>query len=272
MQHGIICPVSQLERFATQSKFHLILPHLIEQYPAYKEFYTYRAKEGDHVLIDNSIFELEKSFDYRKMIEYAEEIGAVEISAPEVLKDRDASRELRDEFLEYYVKSGSKVNILAVAQGRSIQEVENSYFELLGISEIKALGLPFDLDDNTGEYASTEGIESLTLRRVLNRYSLICGIDVIAILDKLELKPTHLMGLSDAVELQLYKHGEYNWIRSNDSSTAFVHGVNGVRYTERGLPCEKIKQKLDFGGYKELTPGQIEDINYNISTILGWLK
>jgi hypothetical protein len=266
MQHGIICPVKWLEKFAIQSKFHLILPHLFEKYPQYKEFYKERAKKGDHILIDNSIFELEKSFDYKKILEYAEEIGAKEVSAPEVLKDKEASKKLRDEFLNYYNKSGSKVNILAVAQGNNIIEIIESYAELMEVNEIKALGLPFDIDEEiTG---ISDKVKSLTLRRVFNRWFIVDQISKMYFYK--EPKPTHLMGLSDALELQ--KYSKYSWIRSNDSSTAFVHGVNKIRYTDKGLPCEKIKQKLDFGGYQSLNQQQIDDINYNINKILKWIQ
>jgi hypothetical protein len=81
------------------------------------------------------------------------------------------------------------------------------------------------------------------------------------------------MGLSDALELQRYKGVRYYWVRSNDSSTAFVHGFNEVYYTDKGLPGEKIKQKLDFDGYNnyELTISQKSCIHYNIDKILSWI-
>jgi sulfur carrier protein ThiS len=270
MFHSILCPAACLDQFAIRSKFHLILPHLLDKLPQYKEFYKERAKQGDHILLDNSIFEHGYSFDYKKMIKYAEEMELTEISAPEVLKDREASLVLREEFLNYYVKSGSKVKILAVAQGKNLEEVEESYFELLRIPEITTLGLPFDLDDQgDSAYSGGERIRSLTLRRVVNRWGLVDRINAISYSKGIELKPTHLMGLSDAVELQKYK--DFPWIRSNDSSTAFVHGVNLIKYTDRGLPCEKISQKLDFAGWKILHPQQVEFINYNIDKILSWI-
>lgn len=268
MKHAIIVPASQV-RFAEKSDFHLILPHLFEELPEYLEFYASRAKAGDHILVDNSIFELEKSFDYKMMIEYAEKYNFTEISAPEVLRDREASKKVRDEFLEYREKIGSKVKVLAVAQGRNMEEILESHFELLAYSEIENLGLPFDIDEEVR--GASDGVKSLTLRRVLNRWYLVDLIEVQANILGIELKPTHLMGLSDPVELQ--KYTDYPWIRSNDSSSAFVHGVNLVKLTDRGLPGEKIRQKLDFGGYKEpLSLEQVECITHNIEKIQSWIQ
>ena len=269
MKHGIICPIPQLENFASCSNFHLILPHLVEKYPKYLEFYKGRSSLGDEIVLDNSIFEHGVSYDYRQMIEMAEDIGVSKMSAPEVLKDRIASRILREEFLEHYITSGCKVPILAVAQGQDVFEVIDSYFELLKIKEIPFLGLPFDIDEEI-PYVS-QGVNSLTLRRVLNRWYLVDSIYDISIKKKINLKPTHLMGLSDPVELQRYKGDMYRWITSNDSSSAFVHGCNGITYTSRGLPGEKVSQKLDFNGYDKLTDFQVGCILFNIKTILNWI-
>jgi len=219
-------------------------------------------------LIDNSIFELERSYDYIKLLEYAEEIGAIEISAPEVLRDKKASFNLKEKFLNFYVKSGSRVKVLAVAQGCNLLEIVESYFELLKISEFTALGLPFDIDEHIK--GVSDGVTSLTFRRVLNRWHLVDTIDSFSKKYEMELKPTHLMGLSDPVELQRYKN--YKWIRSNDSSSAFVHGVHDIKYTSKGLPGEKISEKLDFGGYNIIDPYNMDIIKDNVDQILTWIK
>ena len=269
MKHGIICPVAQLERFATLSDFHLILPHLVEKYPKYTEFYRDRIDKGDHVLLDNSIFEYGVSYDYKKMIDIACRLNVSEMSAPEVLRDRIASRILRDEFLNYYSKSDCKIPVIAVAQGHDVFEVIDSYFELLEIKEIPYLGLPFDIDEQIP--GVSEHVHSLTLRRVLNRWYLVECIYERSLKKKVQLKPTHLMGLSDPVELQRYVGEKYKWVRSNDSSSAFVHGSNLIIYTERGLFGEKISQKLDFEGYENLSQEQVNCIMMNINTIFKWI-
>ena len=37
-----------------------------------------------------------------------------------------------------------------------------------------------------------------------------------------------------------------------------------THYTDRGLPCEKIKKKLDFLMKEQLSSEQLETIQYNI--------
>ena len=161
------------------------------------------------------------------------------------------------------------MKVLGIAQGKNIQEITDSFFHLNSMDGIDYLGLPFMLDNE--EEDISVGIKSLTLRRVINRWSLTSLISLIGESEDIEIKPTHLFGLSDAVELQKYKGSQYYWIHSNDSSSAFVHGFAGIKYSDRGLPCEKIAQKLDFGLDVELTQSQESFINYNIDKILSWL-
>lgn len=256
MKIGIICPVAHLQEFATRSTFHLILPHLYEEFPAYKEFYTERAKQGDFVVQDSSIFELEHSMPGEQLLELAEEVGANEMVTPEVLLDAEASKRKLTEFLETYTKRGATVALQSVVQGKTIEEMCRYWAYLLTIREVSTIGVPFDIDIPTDV---TKGIQSKTLRRVLNRWHLMDLAERANLLKK----PVHLMGLSDAVELQHYDHP---MIRSNDSSSAFVHGAEMVYYQDRGLPCEKISKKLDFG-VTLLEQEQITAVHSNISRI-----
>jgi hypothetical protein len=271
MKHGIICPIPFLKEFATKSNFHLILPHLVRTHPEYKSFYKECAEKGDFVLLDNSIFELGYSLDKRELLEVAEDVHASEVVAPEVWHNKKETTGLVEDFIQYHQAKKSNIRILAMATGETEEEIIESFFYYNTHPNIDSLGLPFTLDyEITGV---SNNVESLTLRRVLNRWSLVEKICAYGNASSQTIKPTHLMGLSDALELQRYKGIRYYWVRSNDSSTAFVHGFNEVYYTDKGLPAEKIKQKLDFNGYRDigLTISQKSCIHYNIDKILSWV-
>jgi hypothetical protein len=272
MKHGIICPVKYLNQFATLSNFHLVLPHLFEKFPEYKSFYKERIIAGDIVIVDNDLFEKGECSDYKEVLKKAEDIGAQIVVGPEVMNDGEATENLMKDFLEWKDKVGSKIKVLAIAQGSKEEDLLCQFFRFQKMEGIDYLGLPFMLDYSFG------GIRSLTLRRVLNRWKLIDRINLHAITYNIDIKPTHLFGLSDAVELQKYHSIIYPWIHSNDSSTAFVHGFNYIKYEDRGLPREKISEKLDFGLHlnygldTEIGKHQIECIMYNINKILNWCK
>lgn len=266
MQLGIICPTSQLHTYASLSNFHLILPHLYDKHPEYVSFYKERIKAGDFVLQDNSIFELDQSLSQEQLLDFAESLGVSEMSAPEVLCNSEASLVKVEEFLSYRQKQASKIPVLAVAQGANIGDFISYFFKLNAIPEISTLGIPFDTDF----VDIPTSIRSKTLRYVLGRWAVVDIIEHQAEKLGVKIKPTHLMGLSDGVELQAYKNKP--WIRSNDSSSAFVHGYNLVKYLDRGLPCEKITEKLNFDLPKDMNSAQHDCILHNINKLKEFIS
>ncbi len=272
---GIICSAPHLGDFAVQSNFHLILPHLFTR-PDYLNFYVERVKAGDFVVQDNSIFELEHSLSGEELLEYAHKYNFSEMVAPEVLRDSTLSKQALLNFLNYREIHGGTVPVMAVVQGDTVATMINYAFSVNCIDEVSTIGIPFDLDHlNTPYY----NIKSLTLKRVLNRWFLIKSLSGEASCSDIKLKPIHLMGLSDGVELQYYKEYDevhpYLYIRSNDSSTCFVHGSHLIRYSLRGLPGEKISDKLNFSlnlrahpDYRFVAYSQIAScINHNIKML-----
>ena len=56
-------------------------------------------------------------------------------------------------------------------------------------------------------------------------------------------KPHHLLGCGLPQEFQFYKHSDYDWIYSLDTSNPVVHGIKGINYKDQGL-WSKESQKL----------------------------
>ncbi len=276
MKIGIICPSPHLTDFAILSNFHLILPHLYSSCDGYAGFYRERIAKGDFVVQDNSIFELGVSLDFRKLWTLAHQMGVSEMVAPEVLKNSNGTKALLEEFLKYNQQQQGEIQIQAVAQGSTYEEMIEHIFWLNSLKEVSTIGLPFDTEDlrrvtsEMQEYPYSR-IRSLTLRRVLTRWLLIELLQQEAALRQEVVKPIHLMGLSDAIELQKYQElraSQPRWvtIRSNDSSSAFVHGAAGILYNSKGLPCEKIPVKLDFTS-KLFSEAQYRAVHHNINQI-----
>jgi len=275
MKHGIICPTQHLQDFASLSRFHLILPHLHKDHPDYKSFYVERARLGDFVMMDNSFFELHETgevLSHEFLISEANDMGCSEVVAPEVLGDVSGSVKELEEFLYQSSKLKSRVPVAAVLQGSTLDELVQYFFELNEnySDDISCIAIPFALDFHHNDSALEE---SHTMRRVINRQKLITAIN-----DKINWDnnnteetitpiPVHLLGLADPVELLAYKN--ISWIRSNDSSTAYIHGSNNILITDKGLPGEKIKAKVDFNEYI-YDGGKIGKIHRNIQKVLSF--
>ena len=68
-------------------------------------------------------------------------------------------------------------------------------------------------------------------------------------------KPHHLLGCGLPQEFSFYKHADYNFIYSLDTSNPVVHGLKGIEYAQEGL-WSKESQKLH-----ELIDVPIEEID-----------
>jgi hypothetical protein len=56
-------------------------------------------------------------------------------------------------------------------------------------------------------------------------------------------KPHHLLGCGLPQEFAFYKHSDFDWIYSLDTSNPVVHGIKGITYGSDGL-WSKESQKL----------------------------
>lgn len=65
-QFCFIAPGSLLDRYASVSKTHLVLPQVTNQ--TYLEFYRRKRKEGDLIILDNGAYEMGETIDLDKMI------------------------------------------------------------------------------------------------------------------------------------------------------------------------------------------------------------
>ena len=62
-------------------------------------------------------------------------------------------------------------------------------------------------------------------------------------------KPHHLLGCGLPQEFQFYKHSDYHWIYSLDTSNPVVHGIKGIKYNDEGLwskESQKLHELIDF--------------------------
>lgn len=237
MNLAFITPIQHISDIASYSTYHLLLAHLVK-YPAYVEAYKQlKLQNGNSFFIlDNSAFELERAYPNDLLLEAAHVVNADEVIAPEIMGDMKGTIEKVQDFISFAGVEGWDKRIGAVLQGRSFKDFLKCFAAFHAMDDIQTICIPM-LDPPDAPY---KHVRSYTTRVVLNRI-LFCQI----INQKFDVrKPVHLLGLTDGIELEVQR--KHKWIRGNDSSSAFIHGYFGHRYTDRGLPCEKISTKMDF--------------------------
>ena len=242
---------------------HLILAHLCDEEPKYKEFYKKRAEAGDYIILDNSAYELGHSYPAERLFELGLEIGCKEIMAPEAFGDSKQTQDLVMDFVfkrDKYLSPTSGIGIFATICGATRYDFLQCYANLIQSSAITCVGLSYRVE---AFHSSAIKHPSRTMTRALNRIAMTKSLEEYGMVNRT--KAHHLLGCNDPTELyhQSYMHP---WIRSCDTSTAFVHGAAGIEFLPtKGLPGERVGN-IDF--HLEVNdPVRIRKIQVNMDTL-----
>lgn len=149
-------PIELLNVFSKINDYDYALVHLFE-YPEYKEFFKASLKRGRKVYLDNSIFELGKSFDIEKFAKIAIELyesgGDLTVIAPDVWNDSKKTIENFDKFKKIVP---SRMRLMGVLQGRTTEELMECYdglnkADIIGVNHLsQAFGDISDLNEFYG--------------------------------------------------------------------------------------------------------------------------
>jgi hypothetical protein len=271
---GIITPTKYLNQFAV-SDYHLVLAHIVESNDEYRDFYKKRSEEGDFITLDNSSYEIgDDHYTPSDLIELAEEVGASEVMAPEHYLDADKTIEKAGAFLEEFrAKVGPNLGVICTAHGKDLDDIIRCHDELIKLGT-DTIGLSCRLDCELPSYSRvSELIEeetNISMIRSLKRVGIVVEIMTRRHVSK-KLKAYHLLGLNHPRELQMYYHIKRAGlnIRSNDSSAAFLAGLNEIVFSRQYL---KLPVSLDFDLDIEMSNDQVETIDTNIDILTEYAR
>lgn len=241
-----IAPTSLIDRYTSYNGVHLLLAHLVEQDPVYRNYYA-KLNDGKPKILDNSAFELYKQgkpmFDPNKLIELGKKVKADYL----VLSDYPgvASFEtikMAEKQIPKFKKAGFKT--FFVPQSRvgdysdyfacMLYAVNNPNIDLIGLS---ILGVP-----------NAYGVEKDNrLQRYLARYAFMN--DLLPYLTSKDHDRFHCLGMVDGPnEISMLRRDFDRFIFSWDSSSAIWAGIHGIIYdkTPTGLREGKLEREVDF--------------------------
>jgi hypothetical protein len=254
MLYAHIVPTAYLNELDKYNTMHLVLAQHIGKDEEYTDFYRSTDK---YKILDNGAYENKFPVSIEELIEKACFIGADEIIIPDVFMDCDETLKLLDSSLKYIIQHDldGHFKLMVAPQGKTNAE----YMKCLGImqaaKEVDVIGLSFLVVAQCfKEISACEDV--LPNRQMLTKLIQLLGFHD---------KQYHLLGLGNCKELEYQK--QYSWIRGGDSSSAFVHGINDIKFDkEKGLTIERVKTKLNFG-VKNLHLITLEKIKRNMEVI-----
>ena len=229
------------------------LVHLFEEDPEYLQQFKEAVSKGREVILDNSIFELEEAFDADKFAKWVEELRPTWYIIPDALED--AAKTCTQAEMWRINHSNVPGKSIGVIQGKTYEEIVQCYEFMDKDMDVDMIAISFDYSYYTKSVPHPNKYVSWMLGRV----KLLGDLLRDGVINKD--KPHHLLGCGLPQEFSFYKHADYDFIYSLDTSNPVVHGIKGITYGSDGL-WSKESQKLF-----EMINQEVEDTNMILNNI-----
>jgi hypothetical protein len=248
-------PKSIFDEVQYLTDYDYALVHLFEDDPIYLEQFKKAIASGREVILDNSIFELEEAFDAHKFAYWVKEIRPTWYIIPDALEDAHKTMQQAANWTKNHSDVPGKS--IGVVQGKNYKQIRECYKAMDEIANVDMIAISFDYSYYTDSFPHDNKYVSWMLGRV----KLLGDLLKDGVINKD--KPHHLLGCGLPQEFSFYKHSDYDWIYSLDTSNPVVHGIKGITYGTDGL-WSKERQKLHELINSELTIEQLDTIKNNI--------
>lgn len=240
------------------------LVHLFETDRTYFSMFKDAVARGRDVILDNSIFELGTAFDGDRFAYWIEKLQPTWYIVPDSWKNGEETCEMYFDFIEKHPDLPGKK--IAVAQGKTYNEVVTTYDELKSFCDMIAFNLDFSSIYYDRMPADTRQKVPYCLAMSYGRYDILTQMDRDGIID--HSMPHHLLGCGVPQEVQWYPESA-TWIRSIDTSNPVINGMHFNYYGPTGL-CVKPNTKACDIMNISLDLGQVSAIWHNIVLMKSW--
>jgi hypothetical protein len=271
-------PISLLETSRSYNDYDYALVHLFKEHPEYFSFYEQSVKNGRHVLLDNSIFELGTSYDPDEFAYWITRLKPTEYIIPDVLEESKKTIDSYISFIDKYPNLPGKK--IGVVQGKTYEEIVDCYMFMSTMTD--KIAISFDYSFYLNEWPTLASIQeelkqlpdfvtNIEFNKWVN-YALgrVCLIERLYNDNILNTnKPHHLLGCSVPWEFKLQT---LKCIETIDTSNPIVAALLHKRYDlDNGLNEKWSVKLVDFIG-STLDNKQLENMLYNISIFRRFCK
>jgi hypothetical protein len=234
----IIAPTAYLENYASQSRTHLALAHLIDKDPVYANFYLKMSKRGDFIICDNGAFELGRSYAPEKLIDLANKIEASCIVLPDYpFEHSQKTIDAAHEWADLIHNNGFRTMFVPQSKKGDMEDWIKAYrwaagTHLVDMIGMSILGIPNALPHIPAAYARVVMTQILIDRGIFNFN-----------------KYHHYLGLNAGPGLEIPPLLKMKTLNSCDSSNPVWMAILGHEYTYNAdsfLYVSKPKAHVQF--------------------------
>ena len=254
-------PLSLMKFAYKWNDYDYCLPHLIDQYKEYKEFFKYSREHGRFIIMDNGLFE---------GVNHTTEdlINKIELIQPDVFVVPDAWNDAnttlvnaKSWMINYKEGLPARTNLMAVCQGKDMTELITTYQTLVDLGYTH---IAFN-HSSIAYQQEYSGMDSLKAA-MYGRMEFIRRLVQSGAIRKTHYH--HLLGCSLPQEFMSYD--DWPFIKSVDTSNPILVGAEGEKYTRSGMTW-KPKEKLEY--YFEMNlDSKLEDIIFNVNKFKSFIK
>jgi len=258
-------PISLLKESLQYNDYAYALVHLFETHTEYYNFFKkLRSTTNVPVLLDNSIFELGKSFDPEKYAYWIKELNPNYFIVPDVLEDSLGTMLEWTNFTTKHLDDIKDRNNslcideskIGVVQGTTWTDLVRCYRFMSDNADYIAISFDYSYYQSTG-YGDTVLEKNCSGRQRFIQQLIDEGIWNWN-------KPHHLLGCSLAREFRYYVDKNIYNIKSCDTSNPVVASIHYKTYNgDFGLnekPTALLADLIDY----EMSNSQLEILDYNV--------
>jgi len=246
-------PLSLLDRSRHFNDYDYCLPHLLDKYSQYKEYYLQAKLDERFIIMDNGLFE---------GITHTTEdlIEKINLIKPDIFITPDAWNDSQATYknAKYWINTlklqlPSETKLMVVLQGKTLDEITNLYDKCID------LGFKhFAFNHSSEVYQRIFNHPNKLINQMMGR------IELVNLMKKqgyiLDIHYIHLLGCSSWIEGYFYKG--IDWINSIDTSSPIINGFLNIDYSSESM---FIKPKNKIEEFFEMEPTNIGTITFNIN-------
>jgi hypothetical protein len=243
-------PLKLLNASSNFNHYDYCLPHLLDKYEQYKDYFFEAKKQGRYIIMDNSLHELGEAYNTERLLHWIEALKPDEFIVPDVWEEAGKSIDNAVEWSK--IKLPKDTLKVAVVQAKSIEEATTCYQAYRALNYRK---IAFSY--GASYYSDLIPHPTKAIATALGRVQVISTLyyeDIISKHDRV-----HLLGCAVPQEFIYYK--DMPFIETIDTSNPIMAGIGDIKYNVWGLD-EKPKTRID-----DVMDMSMEDISRKWPTI-----
>lgn len=255
-------PLCLLEHSKQYNDYQYCLPHLMDKYEEYKNFFLKCKDEGIYIMMDNSLHELGTPYSKDRLLYWLEELKPQEFFIPDYWQDKNRSLVSAKEWVQYKEQFPDTV-FIPVVQGDSKEEALECfsiYKNHLGYKKI-AFSYGASWYKDMIDYNTPHSEKNTHVRTMLGRIEFINWLFELGFLD--EHDNIHLLGCQLPQEFSFYEKEIRNIISTIDTSNPIMASIEGLEYTKFGLETKPVT-RIDDVMEIDLSLINLDLLNQNV--------